>query len=99
MSEDHLPDLAARLEMLTVARWLDDGRPEDGRVDLPLADAAHELDLDDDRAGLLALMAALGELEAGGQVAVAWPQGVGAGAAQLTLGDDLRRDARRLFGG
>jgi hypothetical protein len=44
-------------------------------------------------------MAALGELESRGLITVAWPQGVGAGEAELTLSDELRRDARRLFGG
>lgn len=85
--------------MLTVARWLDAGRPQDGRIALPLDEAALDLDLADGREGLLDLMAALGELESRGLVTVAWPQGVGGGEAELTLSDDLRRDARRLFGG
>lgn len=91
--------MSDRLEMLAVARWLDAGRPPDGRVDLPLDEVAVDLDLADGREGLLELMAALGHLESRGVVAVAWPQGVGGGTAQLTLSDELRRDARRLFGG
>jgi hypothetical protein len=91
--------MSGRLEMLTVARWLDAGRPDDGRVNLPLDEVAGELELAEGREGLLALMAALGELESRGVVTVAWPQGVGGGTAELTLSDELRRDARRLFGG
>ncbi|MFP5452161.1 MAG: hypothetical protein ACLGG9_10500 [Thermoleophilia bacterium] len=96
MSADGLVD---RLEMLAVARWLDAGRPQDGRIDLPLEEVTLDLDLTDGREGLLDLMAALGELESRGLITVAWPQGVGAGEAELTLSDELRRDARRLFGG
>ncbi|MEQ9094250.1 MAG: hypothetical protein RLN63_09080, partial [Miltoncostaeaceae bacterium] len=95
MSDSDPESLAGRLEILTVARWLDDGRPDHGRVPLDVRETCEELDLEEGRAGLLALMAALGDLEARGVVAVSWPQGVGAGAAELTLGDDLRRDARR----
>ncbi len=84
--------------MLVVARWLDDGRPESGEVDLPLAEAVEELELDDGRAGLLDVMAALGELEHRGVMSVSWPGGVAARRVRLTLADAVRRDARRLFG-
>ena len=85
--------------MLVVARWLDDGRPADGAVALPIAGTAADLDLAEGREGLLHLMAALGDLEGRGVLTVAWPQGVGAGEARVTLSGDLRRDARRRFGG
>lgn len=98
MTHEEPDGIVGRLEMLAVARWLDDGRPEDGRVPLDVREACEELELAGGREGLLALMAALGDLEARGVVGVSWPQGVGGGAAELTLGDDLRRDARRLFG-
>ena len=56
-------DLAKRLEMLLVLQWLDEGRPEDGTVVLSVSTAASELGLEMGRAGVLAVMGALGELE------------------------------------
>lgn len=91
--------ISERLEMLVVARWLDDGRPDDGEVLLRVDEAVAELDLALGREGLLNLMAALGDLESRGVVRVAWPRGVGGRDARITLADDVRRDARRLFGG
>ena len=85
--------------MLVVARWLDGGRPDDGEVLLPVDAAVTELDLASGREGLLDLMAALGDLESRGVVQVAWPKGMGGRDAQITLAADVRRDARRLFGG
>lgn len=90
--------ISERLEMLVVARWLDAGRPDDGAVLLPVDEAVAELDLALGREGLLHLMAALGDLESRGVVGVAWPKGVGGRDARITLADDVRRDARRLFG-
>lgn len=90
--------IGERLEMLLVLQWLDEGTSDDGAVRLSVATAAAELDLGPDREGLLALMAALGELEARGTVAVAWPGRPAAQEALVTLAPDLRRDARRLFG-
>lgn len=87
-----------RLEMLLVMRWLDAGAPDDGKVALPVAAAAGELGLGADREGLLALLAALGELEDRRVIEVAWPGGAAAGEARVTLSEGLRRDARRLFG-
>jgi len=34
------PEISERLEMLVVARWLDDGRPDDGAVLLPVVEAS-----------------------------------------------------------
>jgi len=93
------PEIAERLEMLVVSRWLDGGRPDDGEVVLRVDEAITELDLAFGREGLLNLMAALGDLESRGVVQVAWPMGVGGRDARITLADDVRRDARRLFGG
>lgn len=90
--------IGERLEMLLVARWLEEGAGESGELSLSVAAAAAELGLDADRPGLLAVMAALGDLEARGQVEVRWPQGPGGSEALLVLAPDLRRDARRLFG-
>jgi hypothetical protein len=87
-----------RLEMLLVMRWLDAGAPDDGVVALPVSAAAGELGLGPDREGLLAVMAALGELEDRRVIEVSWPGGAGAGEAHVTLSEGLRRDARRLFG-
>ncbi len=84
--------------MLLVMRWLEEGAGDDGQVDLDIAAAAEELDLDPGRPGILAVMAALGELEERGQVTVAWPAGPVGAEGRITLSDDLRRDARRLFG-
>jgi hypothetical protein len=90
--------LLQRLEMLLVMQWLDEGAGEEGEVALSVATAASELDQEHGRAGLLAVMAALGELEERRVVSVGWPGGTGRGEAVVTLSDELRRDARRLFG-
>jgi hypothetical protein len=95
VSED---GVAERLEMLLVMRWLDEGARDRGEVVVSVADAADELGLDTDRAGLLAVMGALGDLEERGTVEVAWPLGPASSHAHVTLADGLRRDARRLFG-
>lgn len=92
-------EIAERLEMLLVARWLEGGRPPDGVVALSLVEAVDELELEGGREGILRLMSALGELENRGVVDVSWPGGVGSQRVDLTLADDLRRDAGRLFGG
>ena len=84
--------------MLLVMRWLDEGARDDGELSLSVAAAADELGLEDDRPGLLAVMAALGELEDRRVVSVSWPLGTGGSEAQVTLSSDLRSDARRLFG-
>ncbi|MFN8111444.1 MAG: hypothetical protein U0Y82_16625 [Thermoleophilia bacterium] len=83
--------LANRLQMLLAVAWLDAGRPEDGRVELSLDDAAERLDLADDRASLLTLMGALGALEDAGDIAVEW---TGRGTATVTLTERIRRDLR-----
>jgi hypothetical protein len=90
-------ELSERLEMLLVLQWLDEGASEDGDIAFSAATAAAELDLDDGKDGLLELMAALTELEERGVVSVAWPRGPGRDA-QVTLAEDLRRDAARQFG-
>lgn len=79
-------------------QWLDEGAGEEGEVALSVATAAFELDQEEGRAGLLAVLAALGELEDRRLVSVGWPGGAGRHEAIVTLSDDLRRDARRLFG-
>lgn len=86
-----------RLEMLLVMRWLDAGAADDGEVALSVAEAAAELGLEEDRRGLLEVMAGLGELESRGAVTVAWSSGARR-EARVALASDLRRDARRLFG-
>lgn len=91
-------DISQRLEMLLVMQWLDEGAGDDGAVALSVPTAAAELDLEEGRPGLLAVMAALGELEDRGVIAVAWRAGRGTREAAVTLSADLRRDARRLFG-
>lgn len=91
-------DVAKRLEMLLVLQWLDEGRPEDGTVVLSVATAASELGLEMGRAGLLAVMAALGELEEERLVRVAL-EGPVRRDPRVTLADELRADAGRLFGG
>lgn len=87
-----------RLEMLLVARWLEEGADPAGELSLSVRAAAQELGLDDDREGLLAVMGALGALEERGLVGVSWPQGPGGSEALLVLADALRQDAGRLFG-
>ena len=62
-----------------------------------LTAVATELGLDDDRPGLLEVMAALGELEERRLVSVAWGA-AGRVEARVTLAAELRHDARRLFG-
>lgn len=86
-----------RLEMLLVMRWLEEGAADDGEVTVPIAAVATELGLDDDRPGLLQVMAALGELEERRLVRVDWGA-VGRVEARVTLAAELRHDARRLFG-
>ena len=73
-----------RLEMLLVMRWLEEGAADDGEVTVPLAPVATELGLDDDRSGLLQVMAALGELEERRLVRVDWGA-VGRVEARVTL--------------
>ncbi len=90
--------IGERLEMLIVARWLEEGADERGELALPVGTTAIELGLDEDRDGLLAVMTALGDLEARRLVRVSWPQGAGGSQAMIVLADELRRDARRLFG-
>ena len=97
MTDDE-EDVGARLEMLLVMQWLDEGADDEGAVALSVPTAANELGLEPDRAGLLAVMAALGELEDRRLVTVAWPAGTGGSEAHVTLSSELRRDARRLFG-
>lgn len=91
-------DIGQRLEMLLVMQWLDEGAHAEGEVALSVSTAALELGLDGDRAGLMAVMGALGELEDRGIVSVAWPPGAIGREARVTLASDLRHDARRLFG-
>jgi hypothetical protein len=95
---DDEEDVGARLEMLLVMQWLDEGADDEGAVALSVPTAANELGLEPDRAGLLAVMAALGELEDRRLVTVAWPAGTGGSEAHVTLSAELRKDARRLFG-
>ena len=90
-------DVRQRLEMLLVMQWLDEGAVDEGEVALSVPTAASELGLEG-RSGLLAVMAALGELEDRRQVSVAWPGGAGSREAVVTLSPELRQDARRLFG-
>jgi hypothetical protein len=91
-------DVAKRLEMLLVLQWLDEGRPDDGTVVLSVSNAASELGLEIGRAGVLAVMAALGELEEDGLVRVAL-EGPVRRDPRVTLADELRADAGHLFGG
>lgn len=91
-------DLAKRLEMLLVLQWLDEGRPEDGTVVLSVSTAAAELGLEIGRSGVLAVMAALGELEEEKLVQVAL-EGPVRRDPRVTLAPELRADAGRLFGG
>jgi hypothetical protein len=95
MGDDGVDD---RLEMLLVARWLEEGAGEDGEVSVSVGAVAEELGLEADRAGMLAVMSALGELEDRRLVAVSWPLGTGGSEALVRLSSDLRSDARRLFG-
>lgn len=90
--------IGERLEMLLVARWLEEGEDPRGELSLSPAAAAGELGLEEGRRGLLGVMAGLGELEERGLVSVSWPQGVGGSEALLVLAPELRADARRLFG-
>ena len=91
-------DVRERLEMLLVMQWLDEGADEEGEVALSVTTAAAELGLEEGRAGLLAVMAALGELEERRVIRVAWPTAGGGREGLVTLSADLRHDARRLFG-
>lgn len=90
--------IGERLEMLLVARWLEEGADEGGELSLSVAAAAAELGLPTGRRGLLAVMTALGELEDRRLVRVSWPQGPGGSQALIVLAEGLRGDARRLFG-
>lgn len=90
-------DLAKRLEMLLVLQWLDEGRPEDGTVALSISTAATELGLESERSGILAIMAALGDLEERKLIRVAL-EGPVTRNPRVTLAPDLRIDADRLFG-
>ena len=78
-------------------RWLEEGAAAGGEVTVPIAAVAAELGLDEDRPGLLEVMAALGELEERRLVSVAWGA-AGRVEARVTLAAELRHDARRLFG-
>lgn len=90
-------DLPKRLEMLLVLQWLDEGRPEDGTVALSVSTAAAELGLQNERSGILAIMAALGDLEDRKLVRVAL-EGPVTRNPRVTLAAELRQDAARLFG-
>lgn len=87
-----------RLEMLLVARWLEEGAGDAGEVSVSVGAVAEELGLGADRTGMLAVMAGLGELEDRRQVRVSWPLGTGGSQALVSLSSELRSDARRLFG-
>jgi hypothetical protein len=84
--------------MLLVARWLEEGAHDDGEVSVSVQAVAEELGLEPDRSGMLAVMAALGELEDRRLVRVSWPLGTGGSEARVSLAAELRSDARRLFG-
>lgn len=84
--------------MLLVLQWLGGGRTPDGAVALSIAAAAADLAPDPGRDGLLEVMEALGALEETGRVEVTWPRGPGA-EARVSLSEDIREDAARLFGG
>ena len=84
--------------MLLVARWLEEGAGDDGEVSVSVGAVAQELGLGAGHAGMLAVMAGLGELEDRRQVQVSWPLGTGGSQALISLSSDLRSDARRLFG-
>lgn len=84
--------------MLLVLQWLDEGRPDDGTVVLSVTTAASELGLEIGRPGVLAVMAALGELEEEQLVQVAL-EGPVRRDPRVTLAQELRDDAGRLFGG
>jgi len=92
-------DLASRLEMLLVLRWLDQGAEAHDPVRLALDELAVELGLDGGRQTLLELMRALGALEGRGAISVSWIAEPSAGrTAEVHLSRELRADARRLFG-
>jgi len=90
-------ELTERLEMFLVLLWLEEGSPADGAVALSVSTAATDLEAGPGRKGLLAVMAALGELEERELVEVAWPRGRRR-EARVTLAHELRADAARLFG-
>ena len=92
-------DLASRLEMLLVLRWLDQSGDADDSLRLTLAEVAAELSLGSDRESLLELMRALGALESRAAITVSWVVEPSAGrSAEIRLSPELRADARRLFG-
>ena len=80
-------------------QWLDEGASDGGELALSVSTAAAELGLEAGRSGLLAVMAALGELEERRLVDVAWPTGSGGREARVTLSAELRRDASPLLEG
>ena len=90
-------DLTQRLEMLLVLRWLYEGADEDGVLVVSVSEIAESLDLGTQRRDMLAVMAALGDLEERRLAAVSWPGGQ-AREVSVRLSEDLRRDARKLFG-
>ena len=97
MTDDE-DDVGARLEMLLVMQWLDEGADDEGAVALSVPTAANELGLEPDRTGLLAVMAALGELRGPPPRPRRLARRHGWQRARVTLSGDLRKDARRLFG-
>ena len=90
-------DLAKRLEMLVVLQWLDEGRPDDGAIRMSVTTAAADLEAGEGRAGVLAVMSALTDLDERGLVRVSL-SAAGPREPLVTLSDGLRRDANRLFG-
>jgi hypothetical protein len=92
-------DLASRLEMLLVLRWLDQGANAHDPVRLALDEVATELSLGEEREVLLELMRALGTLEGRAAISVSWvAEPSAARTAEVHLSQELRTDARRLFG-
>lgn len=82
--------------MLVVLQWLDEQRPADGTIALSVTTAAAELGLEPDRSGVLAVLAALGDLEEQGLVRVAL-EGPVRRDPRVTLSEGLRRDAGAVF--
>ena len=81
--------------MLLVMRWLDEGADDEGALDVTIGSAADALGLETDRAGILAVMTALGELEDRGaiDVVLAGRAGVRRGPGDARLRDPPRRAA------
>ncbi len=82
--------------MLLVLQWLDERRPADGTIALSVTTAAAELGLEPGRAGVMSVLAALGDLEERGLVRVAL-EGPVRRDPRVTLSDGLRRDASAVF--